>query len=184
MRVVAAAAVLFVLAACAEPATVDEIATPTPERTTLTLPGPTVTPDRSPTAEDPDPRTGSGRGDYSQHLPVLESRFASAADARIGRIVLRIFGSKQAHNAIRVFDCESGDSDGAAPYSFDPAAVGQAGEVGVAQIHSTWRKLAGRMGYEWADLHQPTPNVRVAYRIYSQHGGWVHWACARRLGLA
>ena len=70
-------------------------------------------------------------------------------------------------DAVRVAGCES---------SWDPQAIGQAGEVGLFQIHGVH---AGRVP-AGGDLKDPVTNARVALDIWMQEG-WNPWSCRSAL---
>lgn len=88
----------------------------------------------------------------------------SAYRAASLRAIRQVFGAR-APAAIRVARCETGGT-------FDPRAVGRAGERGIFQIHP--------VHFGWAQprrLFDPVWNSRVAYRLSRGGRDWRPWSC-------
>jgi hypothetical protein len=84
--------------------------------------------------------------------------------ARISRVVCSVFGAR-CRGALRVVSCETGGT-------FDPRAVGRAGERGLFQIHPVhFGSLDERR------LFEPLYNSRFAFRLSRGGRDWSHWAC-------
>jgi Lysozyme like domain len=87
-----------------------------------------------------------------------------ASKRQIKAQVCRVFGDR-CGQALEVARCETGGT-------FDPHALGSAGERGLFQIHP--------IHFGWLNerrLFQPLYNAWAAYRL--SHGGrsWSHWTC-------
>ena len=78
--------------------------------------------------------------------------------------IRQVFGVR-APAAIRVASCETGGT-------FDPRALGRAGERGIFQIHP--------VHFSWASprrLFEPLYNARVAFRLSRGGTSWRAWTC-------
>ena len=64
--------------------------------------------------------------------------------------------------ALTVMACESGG---------DPSAYNPSGATGLFQIKPFWTTAYP------GDLWNPGDNIRVAYLIWANEGGWKHWMC-------
>lgn len=85
------------------------------------------------------------------------------------------FGADVAEQAVNVAHCEAPHDD--IPGALDPNATGDAGEVGLFQIHPSYHAgRAAKFGWSMADLYDPTKNVAVAVDLYAERG-WVPWSC-------
>lgn len=62
--------------------------------------------------------------------------------------------------------------------TFNPHAVGSAGERGLTQVHPVHRPRIEAMGFTWDDMFDPRANLDVAYSIWSEQGTRP-WSCAR-----
>lgn len=62
--------------------------------------------------------------------------------------------------------------------TFNPHAVGSAGERGLTQVHPVHRPRIEAMGFTWDDMFDPRANLDVAYAIWSEQGTRP-WSCAR-----
>lgn len=80
--------------------------------------------------------------------------------------ILRAFGPA-GPAAVRVARCESG---------LVPAAANGA-HAGLFQLSAIWHQSrAARLGYVWADMFAPLPNIDVAYDLWAEQG-WSPWTC-------
>lgn len=140
----------------------------TPKTTASPTPSPSPTPKPSPSV-----------------LPIA-SAIAKAApadgsNAVVMKSIVQVFG-KYAPEAFGVFDCESGDHDGHAPYTFGVKQISATNDYGVAQIHDEkdHRALAASLGYAWSQMLEVIPNLRVAWAIFKSNGyKWSgQWTCS------
>lgn len=107
-----------------------------------------------------------------------DGRALRQATADPTRVICETFGPGCRY-AIRIASCETGGT-------FDPFALGRAGERGWFQIHPvhfrrTLRSSAGRIFVDPARLWQPRYNARVAYVLSNGGRDWRPWSCARRV---
>lgn len=72
--------------------------------------------------------------------------------------------------AWRIADCETG-------HTFDPYAVGRAGERGLFQIHPIHVAWIQSLGYSWDDMFIPAINIQVAWLMSRGGTYWVPWSC-------
>lgn len=68
---------------------------------------------------------------------------------------------------VPVFECES---------RLNPFAVGDAGEIGLSQVHPVNFGLAEELGYARRDLFDPVINLKVAQAILARQGPEA-WSC-------
>lgn len=81
----------------------------------------------------------------------------------------RHFPESEIGHAMRITWCES---------RWKPDAVGNLKEIGLFQIHPTWKYIAQKMNL--INLFDPEQNAQFAAYLF-QHGGWaLHWVhCSR-----
>jgi hypothetical protein len=96
---------------------------------------------------------------------ALDQAAASSAHSRSVAAIRLVFPAATENTAIRVARCETGGT-------FNPRAVGRAGERGLFQIHP--------VHFGWAQpwrLFDPVWNARVAYRLSRGGTSWRAWSC-------
>jgi hypothetical protein len=93
------------------------------------------------------------------------ARAASSHRAASVAAIRLVFPAATENAAVRVAGCETG-------WTFNPRAVGRAGERGLFQIHP--------VHFSWAQpwrLFDPVWNARVAYRLSRGGTSWRAWTC-------
>lgn len=108
--------------------------------------------------------------------------FAARADSRTFGPAATICPTfkRDCSYALRIASCETGGT-------FDPRALGDAGERGWFQIHpvhfgTVIRSRVGRVRVDRDRLYDPVYNTRVAYVLSNGGRDWSPWTCARKLG--
>lgn len=101
-------------------------------------------------------------------VPSSESPFVSAANVTAITAIRSVFGAR-APAAIRVARCETGGT-------FNPNALGRAGERGIFQLHPVHRGWIDRL-YGWHRMFEPLWNARAAYRLSRGGTNWRPWTC-------
>ena len=92
-----------------------------------------------------------------------------AAEAEVNLFAYRASGSAAwAAEATRIARCES---------TWNPRAVGAAGERGLMQIHPVHRPWLEALGYPWPSMWHAGTNLRAALLLYERRGGWDDWSC-------
>lgn len=75
------------------------------------------------------------------------------------------------------WDCQTAKRVIACESTWNPQAVGRAGERGLAQVHPIHRQRIEAMGFTWDDMFDPVSNLTVAHALWSEQG-WRPWSCA------
>lgn len=97
---------------------------------------------------------------------LAEQDCGSSVNAGIASIVATYFPEDEMCTALRIVACESRG---------DPGAYNKSsGASGLFQVMPFW---ADHYGYRREALFEPTLNAEMAYRIWSEEGGWKHWEC-------
>ena len=122
-------------------------------------------------------------GDCAQRARAEEAPERIEAERIEGETTMWIIDPEQpaiavpaawATDAPAVIQCES---------RWDPAAISPTGDYGLLQLNKRWQEgRANRMGYEWSQMLEPEPNIRVAIAIWEEQS-WRPWTCATKLGI-
>lgn len=96
---------------------------------------------------------------------LAEQECGSGINEGMASIVATYFPESELCTALRIVACESGGN---------PDARNGSGASGLFQVMPFW---ADHYGYSRHSLFDPMLNTEIAYRIWSEEGGWKHWSC-------
>lgn len=100
-------------------------------------------------------------------IDVQDQRERAVTPYTVWAAIMVAFPESEWSRAALVVWCES---------RYRPAAVGRAGERGLAQIHPVHIPLIASLGYTWDQMFELEPNLAVARALYDNAGHvWTPW---------